>query len=516
MKKLIPVVFIIVAAFLAFFLIAKNLFVKDNSYSRAKIVKPVVDSDSVSDSSSENDYEDYEQTSFIELANDETLLSVVTMDIDGDGYDDQINIVKTSRSPFLGLIVGLYNPSTSAYVRATWIATNISQIRTFACTALDVIGNHKNSLVYQGITDSGHSVLCIFNGSKNKKGEFVLTKIGDFEADGTIFIQQSERNEAYELSQTKAESFPVWVYAVDADESSADSTKLDQVQTMYDWNEKEGIYTQVKQVRVKGNRIAAKELARIQDGTVATFANFLDGLWYKTDNSGKNVRYIFFDSKAQEIIFHYGDSEEVYSWLDSKLRRNGMYFTSINKSIENLQRRFDISLVNVDEIRIRIQDDVRMIISESTLWDGNYKKVTSKVAAKKTDAENENVIKSLEKGPAWQTLDGNYLIFTKDEYSVENENFTDNGRFVLNTISETQLMQFRSNTNVRFFNGYYSANFAKVKKTETDRRGRTKEFIVDDTDTIILQPVIVSPDGFFASEAQGITLKRTELKKTDE
>ena len=192
MKKLIPVIFVVVAMLLAFFLAGKNLFVKDNSYSRAKVVKPVVEAEVAETENSEDGYADYEQTSFIELANDETLLNVVTMDIDGDGYDDQINIVKTSKSPFLALIVGLYNPESSSYVRATWIATSVSQSRTFACTSLDVIGNHKNSLVYQGITDEGHSVLCIFNGSRNRKGEFILSKIGDFESDGTVFIQQSD------------------------------------------------------------------------------------------------------------------------------------------------------------------------------------------------------------------------------------------------------------------------------------------------------------------------------------
>lgn len=513
MKKLIPVIFIIVAAGLAFFFLGKNLFIKDNSYSRAKIVKPVVETETSEEENLENEYEDYEQTSFIELANDETLLNVVTMDIDDDGYDDQINIVKTSRSPFLALIVGLYNPSTSSYVRAAWIATTVSQIRTFACTALDVIGNHKNSLVYQGITDEGHSVLCIFNGSRTKKGDFVLTKIGDFESDGTVFIQQTERNEAYELSQTKAGSFPVWVYASD---SAEDSARLDQIQTMYDWNEKEGVYTQVKQVRVTGNRIAAKELARIQDGTVATFSKFLEGLWYKTENSGGNVRYIFFDPQTHEIIFHYQDSEEVYSWLDAKLRRNGMYFTSINQSIENLQRRFDISLVNVDEIRIRIQDDVRMIISESTLWDGNYKKVSAKLNQKSVAGESEKALKRLVEGPAWTSSDEKYFVFANDEYLVESENFSDKGRFVLNSISDTKLMQFRSDTAVKFFNGYYSASFGKIKKTERNKRGKTTEVVVDDNDTIILQSVDVTPNGFFQNEVLPLTLKKTELKKTEE
>ena len=204
MKKTIPVIFIVVAASLALFLIGKAVFVKDNITARAKVITPIVDADEQNGENSENVYEDYVPVSFIELANDETLMSIVTMDIDGDSYDDQINIVKTSRSPYLELIVGLYNPPSSSYVRAAWVATNITQVRTFACTSLDVIGNHKKSLVYQGVTDNGHSVLRIFNGSRNNRNEFKLTMIGDFEADGTIFIQQSERNEAYELNQTKA------------------------------------------------------------------------------------------------------------------------------------------------------------------------------------------------------------------------------------------------------------------------------------------------------------------------
>lgn len=512
MKKTIPVIFIIVAAFLALFFIGKTLFSNDNSYLRAKVITPIVDSQGREEVSKTSDYEEYEQTSFIELANDETLLSVVTMDIDGDGYDDQINIVKTSKSPFLGLIVGLYNPSSQSYIRAAWIATNISQIRTFACTSLDVIGNHKNSLVYQGVTDNGHSVLCIFNGSRNRRNEFVLTKIGDFEADGTIFIQQSERNEAYELSQTKAASFPVWVYAADG---SGDVTRLDQIQTMYDWNEDEGIYTQVRQIRVTGSRIAAKELSKIQDGTVASFAKFLNGLWYKTDSSDGSMRYIFFDYDAHEIIFHYQDSEEVYSWLNSNLRRNGMYFSSVNKSIENLQRRFDISLVNIDEIRIRIQDDVRMIIGESSLWDGNYKKISTKLVSKDQEAQSKTVIDALIASPAWLSMNQTYYVFTDSTYTAQGDGISDSGRFMRNTVSGVQLLQFRSDAQTKVFEGYYLLSFGKITKTQTDRHGKVKEITLDDKDTILMQPVVVRPDGFFQTEAQPYTLKKTALRKTD-
>lgn len=513
MKRYIPVVFIIVAAILVFFLVGRNLFVKDNIMARAKTVIPIVNKDDTEQKSDESVYEEFTETSFIELANDETLLSIVTMDIDGDSYDDQINIVKTSNGPYLVLIVGLYNPASATYVRSSYVATNITQIKTFACTSLDVIGNHKNSLVYQGIADDGHSVLRIFNGSRDNNGEFVLSMIGDFDSDGSVFIQQSERNEAYELNQTTAEPFPVWVYS-SAEKEDADS--LDQLQTMYNWNETEGKYTEVKKIRIPGSRIAAKELSRIQDGTVATFANFLDGLWYKTDNTTGSLRYIFFDYSKHEIIFQFEDTEEVYSWLNSNLRRNGIYFSSVNQSVENLQRRFDVSLVNIDEIRVRIQDDVRMVISESSLWDGNYKKMTSKIVEKKEKTYSSECINSLIQGPAWTSSDGTYFVFKDGTFIAEGENLNDSGMYITNIISGTSVLQFRNNNETVYFSGYYIPSFNKVTKTKTDKRGRQTSSVIDDKDTILLQSIVVSPDGFFQTESRPIILHRAELKKTEE
>ena len=174
MKKFIPAVFVVIAALLALFFIGRNLFVKEDAVARSRVITPLVENGDENTEKKEDEYEDFTPTSFIELANDETLLNIVTMDIDGDGFDDQINIVKTSKGPYLVLIVGLYNPPTTSYIRAAWLATNITQLRTFACTGIDVIGNHKKSLVYQGVTDSGRSVLRIFNGNRPRGGEIHL------------------------------------------------------------------------------------------------------------------------------------------------------------------------------------------------------------------------------------------------------------------------------------------------------------------------------------------------------
>ena|GEM_PF-140607 len=508
MKRIIPVIFILTAAALALLFFSRNLFVKDKVISRSRVVIPIVGNDDEA-AAKQNEYSDaLEQTSFIQLSNGETLVGTLEMDIDGDGADDQINMIKTSSSPYIVLIVGLYEPKTGTYKRSNYIATQITQIKTFACTSIDVIGNHKNSLIYQGVTDSGKVVLKIFDGKYNKNGEFILSVIGDFESDGTIFIQQSPRSESYELSHTKGASFPVWVYTSEPQPVGKDTSRLDQIQTMYEWEETEGSYVAVKTLRVAGNRVAEKELAKILDGTVDTFGNFLDGLWYKTDNSGSNIRFISFDYPSAEIIFEYDDSEEVYSWLKSTLRRNGIYFSAVNKSIENLQRRFDISLVNVDEIKIKLQDDVRMLINESTLWDGNYKKFTSKEQKKEKLSKERECISRLIEQESWEAGDETIIKFTDAAYTANGKSSYDAGRFTTNEVTGHTLIQFRSVHELPYFKHSYLPSFQTSKKTERDARGRTVEKEVADKDTIILYDVVLSPEGFYRESTAPLILKK--------
>ena len=515
MKRLIPVVFVLTAAALAFLFFSRNLFVKDTSVSRARVVIPIVgerESDERAD-----DYSDgLTQTSFIQLSNGETLVGTLEMDIDGDGFDDQVNMVKTAASPYIVLIVGMYNPKNGNYERTNYLATQITQMKTFACTSIDVIGNHKNSLVYQGVTDSGKVVLKIFDGNRSRNGEFILTPIGDFEADGSIFIQQTPRSESYELAQTKGASFPVWVYTSEQKTAGSDPSQLDQIQTMYEWSESEGAYVATRTLRVPGNTIAQKELSRIQDGTVESFGNFLDGLWYKTENTGASIRYISFDYPNSEIIFEYEDSEEVYSWLNSTLRRNGIYFSAVNKSIENLQRRFDISLVSTDEIRIKLQDDVRMLINESTQWDGNYKKFTSKEPPKEQKTKESEVIARLVEQETWETADKTILRFSESGYTATGTSSYDSGRFTTNEVAGSTLIQFRSAHEVPFFKHSYLPGFQTTRTAEGDLRGRAGAKEAADKDTIILRDVTLSPEGFYLESTAPLVLRKYVPPKDDE
>ena len=490
MRKLIPFVFLIIAAVLAYFIFSKNLFSDNEGDFSSNVVIPIMEGESDGSLVNSDDFfEARESVAFINLNADEILVSTVELDIDSDGSDDQIVFVKSIASPAIIAIAATYNPQTTKYQREASFLTEISQSRTFAATSLDVLGKHKNSLVYQGLNDEGKMIMKILSVYRDKNSKIKTDVLGDFSAEGTIFIQQSQRSEGYELNGEKGESFPVWVY-------SSENGSLDQIQTLYEWNESEKKYVASRTIRVAGNKIAAKELAKIQDGTVSSFANFLDGLWYKTENNGE-MRYLYFDYENSEIIFQLGDSEEIYSWLTSNVRRNGIYFSSVNKSIENLQRQFDISLIGMDEIQIKIQDDVRMLISEGNLWDGRYKKYTQEL--KKSEKKVNECFEALTKTENWISADGTIFKFTGNDYAAEGERVHDNGRVIQTEVKGQTLFQFRSDGEIPYFGKAYLPSF-----------------LDKNPDNLVLQSVVMNLSDFYPEQVPPIILKKYVPPKPEE
>lgn len=506
-KRLFIVIVVVVVAALAVVFISRVFLVKPAEKTTAsRVVTPqVAGNDEKANSNNSVMSDDAVLTSLVPLKSDETLISIVTMDFDGDGYEDQVNAIKTASSQYLSLLVGLYTPTKGTYERMAVIATPISQVKTFAYTGMDLTGEHKISLVYQGFTENGDSVLQAYFINRIS-GKFSLQQIADFKADGTIFIQQLDRYDAYERSQATGASFPIWVYSTD---TAQGVNSTDQLQIRYDWSAEQHKYVLGAQIRVAGSKLAAKELARIQDGTVKTFAGFLNGLWYKTENDNSGLRYLFFDYNAREIIFLLDDTEEVYNWVNSNLRRNGIYLSTTNQEIENLQRRVDISLLGIDSVSLKLQDDVRMLIGENTLWDGEYKKMNFTSLANTMNATSMTGLKfiaDLEKVPFWTIADGKTVSFDNGAYNASGENYIDNGNYTVADTDGHAFIQFRSKTANGLFNGTYLVTYAPLQSKGGDD--------VDyNHDSIILQPYTITLDGSFPAENRPVILTRDNTKK---
>lgn len=461
MRRIIPAFFVIVAMVLLVIFLTKKT---SESAKKVGVQELPVSGDSQGEGvpAAENamGVEDGAIVFFMPLEADETLLGSSGIDLNGDNFDDEILVVRKSENPFLYLIVGLYNPDTMQYDRVAELRTEITQLRSLSYNGMDVTGDHRIALVYQGFTDDEQAVLQMFF---CRRGGAV--NIGSFKSDGTIFIQQYNRSETYNLSQSSGRSFPVWVYASDTRPGVGN---LSQVQTKYDWDESAGRYVQTQQVFVTGKNIAAAELAKIQDGTVETFANYLNGLWYMTDSEEKKIRYIFFDYAAREVIFLVDDSQEVFNWQNSNLYRNGIYLSTVNTSIENLRRRFDIGLIGLNEIRVRVYDDVRMIIQVDALWNGQYKKMNMRRNFNSTEEvpqELTEIRERLEHVPQWIAPNGISVSFKNGSYNITGEGREEDGVYFVMMVKSALVVQFNSRAQNRFFDEVYTLSRSQENDT---------------------------------------------------
>ncbi len=498
MRRLVVIILILFLIFLIGFSLFTKYVLSDRSNLLTQLIVP-------ESQNSEDVFAEPKDSSYVSLSENETLIKSLKMDIDDDGYEDQIEVIKLNDSPFLHLYFSLYNPLLSSYSKESVIQTNVTQIQSFSCYALDVLGNNKNSFVYQGVSDKGHSVLKILNGKRDAAGQFSLLTIGDFDADGTIFIQQSARETDYAGNggTAKFDSYPVWIYQ---NVSSKDSKYSEQIQTMYDWSPVHNKYVEINSTRISEVNPAVKNMARIQDGKVSTFCEFLNGLW-SNQNSEKTSRFIYFDYDDSEIIFQEGRTEELYSWSNGSLKNNGIYFTAVNQTVKNLRRNFDITLIDTDTVRIRVRDDVRMNIIESNLWNGTYKKVSSQKENKNIELKGIDSFDELtvpEDGWAFKLSDDDEEVikFKKDVYEVSGKNGIETGRFQKTQLDGNLMLQIRSDSKKSTLTGIYITAFTD----ETDPEKKT----------VALQKVLVNPDGFVPDKSAPLILSKVVKKDPNE
>ncbi len=436
-------------------------------------------------------------TTLITLQPNEILLNIIATDINGDTLDDQIISVKRSGVASVILITGIYNSDKAEYQRVSEIETGVTQANTFSFSVTDLIGDHSNVLVFTGMNNNGESILKAYKPSSFLRFKFNYDLIADLKTDGNIFIQQSDRSDAYSMFKTQGESYPIWVYSSD---TSRSTESVDQIQTMWNWSFADKKYVVVSETRVSGKKIAANELNRILDGTAETFENFLSGLWYKTPSSGNNLRYIFFNTEDKEIILSFDTTQELYGWTASSLTKNGIHITSMSKSINNLIRQFNITLNGLDEIKLRVNDDVKMYIKEETLWDGTYRKISLKASSYKQQTDSRLLNKIESESQIWTTPDNMSVTIKKSQFFITNDERNSSGIITETMINNETLLEFRTLKGESMLKGHYKP---ELEMTDTD--DSTKE-------TLLLYPVNISIKGFSLTGEAPVRFERTIQK----
>lgn len=449
MKKLTIVIFLIVAGVLVFFYFnqgqkqeEKEEITDTTTYS--KVVTP--NSSDSWDEARESNSEEQLETAFIshiQLLPGETLLQTYEAALANhrkeDQMDDQISAVKKTGHNNIFLLIGIYDKNTNSYIRSAEIETEITKFSTFSLSFIDLIGTHVNSIVYTGFSDDNKTILCAYQPSE-ADGTFSISKIAWLSTEGTYTVEEPQRSDAYQHGTATGESYQIWEYSPEPGSNS-----LNQIQSTYSWNPNINSYEKISSRKITGKQINSQELAKILDGTTATFSNFLNGVWCKTTKDEDGQRYIYFNPEDKEVICFMDETQEVYSWNSDWMRRYGLSMTTKNKSTAAVSRQIDTTLVATNEIKIAVTDDLRMDIPESSLWNGNYRKQAPSQEHKIEEGINTSVVEYLTESDTPWTIHDEYSIkFTDSSWTSEHESEKISGIYITSYVLGTEVIQFRS------------------------------------------------------------------------
>ncbi|UTC78778.1 pallilysin-related adhesin [Treponema sp. OMZ 799] len=440
----------IVLVLLSFLIYLK--FIRSNTKTEEKIVTqtiiPIASSQiDKADKKTENDSPNTEAKIFLELLNDEAFVDAISDDLNEDGVEDQIIAVKKLLDPFLYLIISIQNPITQKWDRVEEIRTTITQPKSLTFYIMNLTEDPK-SLIYSGMTSDNRQVLSIHTIKKENNGSVKLDQIADLHADMQIQIKEIETQEE---TASSLSSYRVYTYNSDP---SAPNT-LNQIETEYTWNVKTKKYEEGFQRTIPGEKIEIQLLRKLQSGNMESFIDFLSGLWFQEEGNRETGRSVYFDKNDSHIIFNLDNVEEIYEIKTTLPRRYGLFFTTNNKSIPNIVRRVEIEIKGLDEIQVRVIEDVlRIKFGTASLWNGNYKKNTNLLLSNTNQKENnaEKAKKILSKSSnQWKSINNTILDLLGNSYTLQQSEDIEKGYFNILEINERVIIQMKSEKDTNKF-----------------------------------------------------------------
>lgn len=328
-----------------------------------------------------------------------------------------------------------FDEKSGSYKRQWNAPTAITRPETLSFFDQDIIGDRNNCIIVTGMNANYEHVMSIFRRNPFEPANQTFKKIAELQIDGSIVIQETGRSLAYQQGIANGQSYNIATYGQD----SFSNNILDQIETIYSFNQFSQQYEQTGVSRIPGFQVEQQQLRKILSGEKSDFENFINDLWYYVSPQGTvDLRqYIYFDPAGREIIFYGDEAQQVFNWVNSVSTRYGLYITSQNISISTLLRRIDIELESLDSIRLRVSEDVRIKIEVSESWDGSYRRASS-------TQQNEPVSSIRPLIDAFYDSSWGRIQFDKNgEYSIISGNTVRKGRYVFYTVGKQELLELR-------------------------------------------------------------------------
>lgn len=381
--------------------------------------------------------------SVITLFSDEILVDDIQADMNGDNKEDKIIAAKKLSDQFIYLFIFLQDSEAQTFTRAVEIKTEATHAKTLSVYTLMVQEYTYPVIVYNGMNADSMQVFGMYRLGIDEDKIISIYSLADIQADGQIILKNEQDN--------SISDYTISAYYSDKDAPNT----LNQIEKQYTWNVKKEFFVQTKETKIPGKKIESQFLQKFQTGDSNSFQEFLDGLWYQPSAKRDQNRSIFFNRSENEIIFSVNNIQELFTIDSITPRRFGIYFSTKNASISSIHRRISIELLGIDEVHIRVIDDIaRLKIGVASNWDGSYRKISNTVREVQSSITFDNIKKILTADEKiWTSAEGYSLYFSDNSYRFLQDTAENSGWYTILQIKGNTVLQLKdTENNERFFN----------------------------------------------------------------
>jgi len=379
----------------------------------------------------------------ITLLSDEVLIEDIQADLNGDNKEDKIIAAKKLSDQFIYLFIFLQDSEAQTFTRAVEIKTEATHAKTLSVYTLMVQEYTYPVIVYNGMNADSMQVFGMYRLGIDEDKIISIYSLADIQADGQIILKNEQDN--------SISDYTISAYYSDKDAPNT----LNQIEKQYTWNVKKEFFVQTKETKIPGKKIESQFLQKFQTGDSNSFQEFLDGLWYQPSAKRDQNRSIFFNRSENEIIFSVNNIQELFTIDSITPRRFGIYFSTKNASISSIHRRISIELLGIDEVHIRVIDDIaRLKIGVASNWDGSYRKISNTVREVQSSITFDNIKKILTADEKiWTSAEGYSLYFSDNSYRFLQDTAENSGWYTILQIKGNTVLQLKdTENNERFFN----------------------------------------------------------------
>ncbi|MDR2068495.1 MAG: pallilysin-related adhesin [Spirochaetaceae bacterium] len=311
------------------------------------------------------------------LEEGETAVAVLAQNFDADPSDEYI-IACRSLLEAEGPIHLIYidtEPLSGEYQRIWSTPTAATRPGGISLFAMDILGDQGICVLLRGMNGLGEETLTVLKKVNSPfpadnwedpgrlETDQPFSKIAELGIDGSISILETGR------------PCSIAAYGRDFESSNA----LDRVEIIYTYNPATGMYEQSRLTKVPGAQVEQRRIQELLSGHSGKFEQYIEGLWYFVNSQGQpeQEQCIYFDYAKKEVIFYGDELEQIFIWQNSIPTRYGLYLSTQNSSVTTLKRFIVIELESLDNLRIRVTEDVQLKIGISAPWDGVYRRAES-------------------------------------------------------------------------------------------------------------------------------------------